>query len=503
MSAVVDKIRNILTNTYSAENYFDLMTEVLDGMKAIDPYNQKKEFSNFSSHIEGYTHTGTYTSPDKKKIIVMAVELKNKTYVENSRSTQRSYAKNLIANASADAALIAFHTTGETRWRLSFVRLDYEVKIESGKLKAAESITPAKRYSFLVGKDEPCHTAVERFRLFIDHHASNPTLDELEDAFSVETVTKEFFEYYREKFFQLRDCLESNETFTQEADLHNFTSAQFAKKLMGQIVFLYFLQKKGWLGVKAWPQVLNASEYRKAFHSRGMRSRELIPAVYVQVDENTYQINASALNRLSDEEETFLSTCVKGEPWGTGPRNFMRRLFETAVKKGENFFEAYLEPLFYEALNINRGEQGYDPALHCRIPFLSGGLFEPLDGYEWKHNNFNIPNDLFSNKTKDNDRLADGILDIFDRYNFTMSEDEPLEREVAIDPEMLGKVFENLLDVNDRKSKGAFYTPREIVHYMCRESLINYLTVAMKVSETAIRDFILYGDFAAGTLRAE
>ena len=99
MSAVVDKIRHILTNTYSG-----LMTEVLDGIKPIDPYNQKKEYSNFSSHIEGYTHTGTYTSPDKKKIIVMAVELKNKTYVENSRSTQRSYAKNLIANASADAA---------------------------------------------------------------------------------------------------------------------------------------------------------------------------------------------------------------------------------------------------------------------------------------------------------------------------------------------------------------------------------------------------------------
>ncbi|MDD5792460.1 MAG: TaqI-like C-terminal specificity domain-containing protein, partial [Erysipelotrichaceae bacterium] len=68
----------------------------------------------------------------------------------------------------------------------------------------------------------------------------------------------------------------------------------------------------------------------------------------------------------------------------------------------------------------------------------------------------------------------------------------------AIDPEMLGKVFENLLDVNDRKSKGAFYTPREIVHYMCQESLINYLTREINVSEAAVRDFILYGDFMKG-----
>lgn len=92
--------------------------------------------------------------------------------------------------------------------------------------------------------------------------------------------------------------------------------------------------------------------------------------------------------------------------------------------------------------------------------------------------------------------LGQGVLlDIFDNYNFTMSEDEPLEREVAIDPEMLGKVFENLLEVNDRKSKGAFYTPREIVHYMCQESLISYLTRVMKVKESAIRDFIMVGDF--------
>lgn len=106
-----------------------------------------------------------------------------------------------------------------------------------------------------------------------------------------------------------------------------------------------------------------------------------------------------------------------------------------------------------------------------------------------------FPTEIFSNKNDENDRNADGILDIFDRYNFTMSEDEPMEREVAIDPEMLGKIFENLLDIKDRKSKGAFYTPREIVHYMCQESLINYLVRKTQISEDAVRDFILYGDF--------
>lgn len=239
---------------------------------------------------------------------------------------------------------------------------------------------------------------------------------------------------------------------------------------------------------------MNEKEYKNAFYARGAKSRELIPMVYRSVGDGTYRISGAGLNAISDEDEAVLAMCVKGKPWGSGPHNFMRRLFEIAEKKNQNFFDELLEPLFYNALNVNRGEQGYCPALHCRIPFLSGGLFEPMDGYDWEHNNFDIPNEVFSN-TVDKGREADGILDIFDRYNFTMSEDEPMEREVAIDPEMLGKVFENLLEVNDRKSKGAFYTPREIVHYMCQESLINYLTNTLQIEEEAIREFILYGDF--------
>ena len=497
MNAVVKKIETILKSPYDTKNYVDLIREIFPKVSMGSPDKFRKEFTNFSSHIEGSIHVGNYKTPDKKNIIIMAVQLKNVGYVENSRSTQRSYAKKLIENANADAAFIAFYTEGEPKWRLSFVRLDYEMKIENGRLKTTENLTPAKRYSYLVGGNEPCHTAISRFeRFIIDSMADpeHPTLDDLENAFSVEKVTDEFFKLYCEKFHQLREKLEENEDFRIEAEQHNFTSAQFAKKLMGQIVFLYFLQKKGWLGVGAWPNTLTEKEYKNAYYARGAKSRELIPIVYRPVGDGTYRISSAGLNTISDEDEAVLAMCVKGKPWGSGPHNFMRKLFEIAEKKNQNFFDELLEPLFYDALNVNRGEQGYCLALHCRIPFLSGGLFEPIDGYDWEHNNFNIPNEVFSNAATKG-READGILDIFDRYNFTMSEDEPMEREVAIDPEMLGKVFENLLEVNDRKSKGAFYTPREIVHYMCQESLINYLTNTLQIEEEAIREFILYGDF--------
>ena len=494
---VVKKIGNILKGSYNTKNYVELVREIFPNMRIISPDRFNKEYSNFSSHIEGYTHIGTFQGSDKKIIIIMSVQLKKAVYVENARSKQRSFAKKLIENGNADAAFIAFYTEGETKWRLSLVRLDYEMKIENGYLKTAEKITPARRYSYLVGQDEPCHTAISRMERFITDSIANPehpTLDTLEEAFSVEKVTDEFFNLYCEKFHQLREQLEAIEDFRIEAEQHNFTSAQFAKKLMGQIVFLYFLQKKGWLGVKAWPNSLTEKEYINAFYAHGAKSRELIPVVYCPVGDGTYKASNSALNNISDEDEEILAMCVKGNHWGSGPRNFMRRLFNLSEKRKCNFYNDLLEPLFYDTLNRNRGENGYCPALHCRIPFLSGGLFEPIDGYDWKHNDFSIPNEIFSN-VSEKGRDCDGILDIFDRYNFTMSEDEPMEREVAIDPEMLGKVFENLLEIQDRKSKGAFYTPREIVHYMCQESLINYLTNATNIDGSAIRDFILYGDF--------
>ena len=497
VNQTLKRIETILTSKYDAANYTDLIREIFPSVKIVAPDIFRKEYTNFSSHIEGSYHFGNYSDPDGKKLIIHAVQLKRESYVENSRSTQRSYAKRLIEAGNADAAIIAFFTDGDPKWRLSFVRLDYEIKYENGKLNTSENMTPAKRYSYLVGQDEPCHTAISRFRRFItdDPNVAQPTLDDLEEAFSVEKVTEEFFNLYCEKFHQLRESLEANPDFVIEAEQHNFTSAQFAKKLMGQIVFLYFLQKKGWLGVSAWPKEMNAKEYKKAFFARGAKSRELIPRVYVQVSEDLYKLSGRALNELSDDDETVLASCVKGNAWGTGSKTFMRTLFEFSQRREANFFDDFLEPLFYDALNVNRGEQGYDPALHCRIPFLSGGLFEPIDGYDWKHNDFAIPNEVFSNKAQKGERDADGILDIFDRYNFTMSEDEPLEREVAIDPEMLGKVFENLLEVKDRKSKGAFYTPREIVHYMCRETLISYLIKETGLKERDIRDFIILGDF--------
>jgi hypothetical protein len=173
-------------------------------------------------------------------------------------------------------------------------------------------------------------------------------------------------------------------------------------------------------------------------------------------------------------------------------------LFDKKHGDYKNFFNDILEPLFYDALRRDRSEDDhYYPAFKCKIPFLNGGLFDPMNNYDWVKTDILLPNELFHNqtKTKEGD-VGDGILDIFDRYNFTVKEDEPFEKEVAIDPELLGKAYEKFNAIRPdnydeflqalksgkkgdeskfNKQYGVYYTPREIVHYMCQQSLINYL----------------------------
>ena len=147
--------------------------------------------------------------------------------------------------------------------------------------------------------------------------------------------------------------------------------------------------------------------------------------------------------------------------------------------------DCVLEDLFTEGLDRNRSDQGdlYDTKVegfrNCRIPYLNGGLFE-RDILDKKPSHF--PASYFN-----------GLLTMLSQYNFTIDENDPNDAEVGVDPEMLGRIFENLLE--DNKDKGAFYTPKEIVQYMCRESLIAYLQTDMREEDKeCIRQFVTTHD---------
>src|SRR3989338_477131 len=401
----------------------------------------------YKPYINTLERIGKYEDVEENKIDVLIVHLKKEHSIEHARTMQRNFIAWYLGGSRGgelkDAALVAFHTDNPDDWRFSLVKMDYQI-VESGagKIKTKTELTPARRFSFLVGKNENSHTAQRQLLPTLQDDKNNPLLSDLEKAFNIEVVTQEFFEKYKSLFLDVKDSLDrlmkKDQAIAKDFTDKGVDPVDFSKKLLGQIVFLYFLQKKGWFGVE----------------------------------------------RDSD--------------WGTGPKNFLRLLFEKMIANYKNFFNDILEPLFYEALAKERDDDFYS-RFNCKIPFLNGGLFDPLSDYDWVHTDILLPDELFSNlvRTKEGD-TGTGILDIFDRYNFTVKEDEPLEKEVAVDPEMLGKVFENLLEVKDRKSKGTYYTPREIVHYMCQESLINYLVNECegKVGRKDIETLIQYGETA-------
>ncbi|MFH1767379.1 MAG: N-6 DNA methylase [Patescibacteria group bacterium] len=439
-------VQETLQNSFDKERFVRLARNLLNTLDDSKNFSYHGQFipDAFKVHVKRYERVGKYEDPEDGKLDVLIVYLQKETTLEQARTGQRNFtAWYLKRRGEKDAALIAFVSPNEEEWRFSFVKMEYRLtESAGGRVGATEEFTPARRYSFLVGRNENSHTAQSRLVPLLLEDDQNPTLQEIEDAFGIEKVTKEFFERYRDLFLQLNehldDLVKSDKKIGSDFADKEIDTINFSKKLLGQIVFLYFLQKKGWFGVE------------------------------------------------------------RSKLWGSGSRRFLRELFEKKHGDYTNFFNDVLEPLFYEALRQDRShDDDYYSRFDCRIPFLNGGLFDPLNNYDWVNTDLLLPNELFSNdvRTKSGD-IGTGILDVLDRYNFTVKEDEPLEKEVAVDPEMLGKVFENLLEVKDRKSKGTYYTPRAIVHYMCQESLAHYLAAELesKVSKEDIETLIRYGE---------
>ena len=191
----------------------------------------------------------------------------------------------------------------------------------------------------------------------------------------------------------------------------------------------------------------------------------------------------------------------KNGQWGAGDKNYLQNLFAHSEYK-DDFLDKVLEGLFFDTLNVKRDTDSCGKILgdNIKIPYLNGGLFEK--DLLFDSTDIQFPKEFFSNpEKKDIERKfagereaypyteSSGILDFFGRYNFTIDETDPYEQEIGVDPEMLGKIFENLLE--DNKDKGAFYTPKEIVQYMCRESLIAYLLTDSHIEEERVREFVL------------
>ncbi len=278
---------------------------------------------------------------------------------------------------------------------------------------------------FAVGPEEKLRTAVERLaqiQVTPDDDWAK-VLQKHEDAFDREKVSDEFFKEYRRVFLFWK-----SELLKQTRDPH--IAHNFLQQFLNRLMFIYFIQRKGWLG-------------------------------------------------------------------SNGSAEFIKRMWEL-YRKGSypknSFYNEWLRVLFFKVLNDWR----YRPkktlpeeinSIFGDAPYLNGGLFKETLGID--DQDIKVSDDLFE----------DVFNSLLDRYNFTVQEDTPFDQSVSVDPEMLGVVYEQLVNVTDfqdeQASSGIFYTPRIEVDFMCRRSLLEYLSKNAGVDREGLYDLLFADDHDA------
>ena len=408
-----DSLRNLFQSSFNLAQWYGFLQHFFNATELKS--TPERIIENTSD--EGY-YLGNIDTTDSYRIGLFHYNIRQGS-VANKRVGLRNLVKSFINPTwgEFDAALVVFDSGDH--WRLSFI---CDIKGEA---------TSPKRYTYVFGSDDLLYrTPIERFNFLKKKGVS---FENLKTAFSVEALSDEFFDKYREQYADFIQYItgkrfvkvgskweekvlgESNAALMQAFDHNEKKIRDYVKKMMGRITFLHFLQRKGWM---------------------------------------------------------------------CGDLNYMQNMFENSAYKND-YLDSVLEPLFFGILNTKPAERealftdyGWDKSLLNEwkdIPYLNGGLFE-RDEEDEPESRF--PAEYFKR-----------LFQFFSEYNFTIDENDPNDAEVGVDPEMLGKIFENLLE--DNKDKGAFYTPKEIVRYMCQESLIAYLETNTSVAKDKIRQFVL------------
>ncbi len=405
--------KDVIESRYNRKNWLLLLRDI---------FGSRAKFWSTPYVVETNCQTarqalwlGTISLSDEQTIAIYEVELAESVDIERNRRGIRDMLLTQWRNNGNAGAFMFCYRENESVLRFSYVSESWKFADDGTYQKES---TDTRRFTYLLGEGHRSRTAIQQFETL---KGSAQTLKDLTKAFSVDAVSDMFFRDYKAQYANIifyitgkrmvkkgnkweeikegRACRKILDEFSGFADPEKAVR-DYVKKLMGRLVFLQFLQKKGWLGVP--------------------------------------------LN----------------EEWGSGDKEFIQNLFAKTRDK-DSFIDDVLEVLFND-LNTERKNDISKFSLfdyQFKIPYLNGGLFERDATDETR---FPLPA-----------KYMEDMLEFFSRYNFTIDENDPNDAEVGVDPEMLGRIFENLLE--DNKDKGAFYTPKEIVQYMCRESLIAYL----------------------------
>jgi|25_taG_2_1085351.scaffolds.fasta_scaffold00676_9 hypothetical protein len=416
-----DKLKSILQSSYKREDWRNVLS-FLSGNKdllkqRLEPKEIELHTQKASKIVKKLYELGTLTTTDGVQLPIFEIELQDNIKIEYNKVGVNQLIKEYILRDAGKGAIATYHYTDENlkEWRFSFIS-----KFGGSEFfdEVEDVETNPKKFTYIFGTPEEHRTALERL---YNLEQSRFRLEDFFEAFNVEPVSNNFFKEYKNFYLDFVSHLSSNEECRTVFEAENTEDVEkdirnFVKRLLGRIVFLYFLQKKHWLGA-------------------------------------------------SDTSYT------------DGDTDFLFNLFEADK---EQFYTNWLSKLFFNALNTpDRPNDTFSlpkGSIVC-VPFLNGGLFE--EHQEPKaHKSLKFPG-----------FLLEELFTFFNGYNFTIYENSPEDHIVAVDPEMLGNIFENLLE--DNNDKGTFYTPKEIVHYMTQESLIEYLNTHLNnLSKAQIENLV-------------
>ncbi|MDR6087112.1 hypothetical protein QE441_002906 [Chryseobacterium sp. SORGH_AS909] len=454
---------NKLINHFSVKELAAFFRNAIPSFKIetedLDYYIEDKDFQQFSE----LTRIGNVPFKNSDELIVFTCRYNGILSERSSKKKQFEIAKIVLKEDFKDGAIFVFYDEAG-KFRFSFIRRNWDGK-------ANEKYSSWKRFTYFVTPDDTNKTFKQRIG-----NCTFKDLDSIQEAFSVEKLTKEFyndlFKWYQWTLTPEVGITFPNNTTTSDDDRLKLEEQMI--RLITRLLFVWFIKQKHLV-----PDVLfktdKLSEILKEFDPKDTADGSYYNAVL---------------------QNLFFATLNKA----VTEREFAKLVDKRDIKTRYRYAEMFTISE-EEVLNLFRP-----------IPFLNGGLFECLDKEEstdgikyhldgfsrsdkrfpngnFKHRAF-IPNAVFFGDDKN-----EGLIPLLERYNFTVEENVPNEVQVALDPELLGNVFENLLGAfnpetqeSARKQSGSFYTPKEIVAYMVDESLIAYLNnVLSDLDEETVR----------------
>ncbi len=450
-----ETLRKLFQSEFDLGCWQNFLVDFLSGDKSKLKMLAKPQPLPDSSPKEKGVYLGEFMTPDGVKVGLFSFDITGSSVLRKKIGL-----RNLVHNYlkyDGDAVLVTFREKGTSLWRFSFI----------SDMRGAS--TAPRRYTYVFGdSSQQYRTPVERFiKLQTERSSGTVTFAMMKDAFSVEALSKQF---YSELFDWYQWAISEKTGVTFPNDVANLLDnrkhiEEHLIRLITRFMFVWFIKQKRLVPDELFDAKKLKTDILKDFDPDSAKSGNYYNAIL----QNLF---FATLNNEID-----------------------KRAFATNERNGRNIAEDFgIKTLYRNPKNDTWFKISNDEVIKMfsTVPFLNGGLFECLDketpdsngkivyadGFSREPSNHKrafIPNNLFFDE-------ENGLISILSRYNFTIEENSANDAEVALDPELLGKVFENLLGAYNpetretaRNQSGSFYTPREIVGYMVDESLRAHL----------------------------